>query len=84
MRRENESDRTVEESIEKEQEGLMRVSKAVAHGVLAVSIVLVLAMPAQAKPRDGGKWFERRIDPIVKVIKKLVTRLGDGLVDPRP
>jgi len=62
----------------------MRVSKAVAHGVLAVSIVLVLAMPAQAKPRDGGKWFERRIDPIVKVIKKLVTRLGDGLVDPRP
>jgi len=60
------------------------ISKAVARGVLAVSIVLVLAMPAQAKPRDGGRWFERKIDPIVKVIKKLVTRLGDGLTDPRP
>ena len=62
----------------------MRVSKAVARGVLVVSIVMVLSVPAQAKPRDGGRWFERKIDPIVKVIKKLVTRLGDGLVDPTP
>lgn len=60
------------------------VSKAVARGVLATSIVLALAVPAQAKPRDGGRWFER-IDPIVKVIKKLVIKtFGDGLVDPRP
>ena len=62
----------------------MRVSKAVARGVLAVSIVMVLAVPVQAKPRDSGRWFERKIDPIVKVIKKLMTSLGDGLVDPRP
>jgi hypothetical protein len=60
------------------------VSKAVARGVLAVSVVLVLSVPAQAKPRDGGRWFERRIDPIVKIVKKLMTSLGDGLVDPRP
>jgi hypothetical protein len=62
----------------------MRVSKALARGVLAVSIVTVLVVPVQAKTRDGGRWFERKIDPIVKVIKKLMTRLGDGLSDPRP
>jgi hypothetical protein len=68
-----------------EQEGLMRgASKTVARGVLAVSIVMVLAVPAQAKPRDGGRWFERKIDPIVKIVKKVMTRLGDGLIDPWP
>jgi hypothetical protein len=59
------------------------VSHAVCRGVFAVSIVMALAVPAQAKPRDGGRWFERRLDPIVKIVKKL-TSLGDGLVDPRP
>ena len=60
------------------------VSKAVARGVLAVSIVMVLAVPVQAKPRNGGRWFERRLDPIVKVVKKLMTSLGDELSDPWP
>jgi hypothetical protein len=60
------------------------VSKSVARGVLALSIVFVLAVPAQARPRDGGRWFERKIDPIVKIVKKLMTSLGDGLIDPRP
>ena len=61
------------------------VSKAVARGVLAMSIVMVLAVPAQAKPREAGRWFERKIDPIVKIVKKLVLKsMGDGLVDPWP
>jgi hypothetical protein len=61
------------------------VSKVMGRGVLAVAIVMVLAVPAQAMPRDGGRWFERKLDPIVKVIKKVVLRtLGDGLSDPRP
>lgn len=60
------------------------VSKAVARGVLAASIVMVLAIPAQAKPRDGGRWFGRRIDPIVKIVKKLIKSMGDGLGDPWP
>jgi hypothetical protein len=60
------------------------VSKVVIRGVLAASIVLALAVPAQAKPREG-RWFEQRVDPIVKMIKKLVIRsLGDGLSDPWP
>ena len=61
------------------------VSKAVTRGVLAVSIVIALAAPAQAKPRDDGRWFERKIDPIVKIAKKLVMKaMGDGLGDPWP
>lgn len=61
------------------------VSRAVVRGVVAVSIVMTLAVPAQAKQRDGGRWFERKFDPIVKIIKKVVMKsLGDGLVDPRP
>lgn len=62
------------------------VSKVVARGVLAASIVMVLAVPAEAAPRDGGRWFERRVDPIVKILKKMfgVRSEGDGLSDPRP
>ena len=56
-------------------------SKVVARGVLAMSIVLVLALPAQAKPRDCDRW----LDPIVKSVKKLVMKsMGDGLGDPWP
>jgi hypothetical protein len=61
------------------------VSKAVVRGAVAVSIVVALTVPAQAKPRDGGRWFERSVDPIVKMVKKLLIKpLGDGLIDPRP
>ena len=61
-----------------------KVAKAVARGVLAASIVMTLTVPVHAKPREG-RWFERRIDPIVKVVKKLVLKsLGDGLGDPWP
>lgn len=52
---------------------------------MAVSIVLALAAPAQAGPRDGGRWFER-LDPIVKIVKKMlgIRSQGDGLTIPTP
>jgi hypothetical protein len=58
----------------------------VARGVVAVSIVMALAVPAEAKPRDGGRWFERRFEPIVKVLKKMfsIRSEGDGLTIPTP
>lgn len=63
----------------------MSLSKAAVRSAVVVSIVMVLAVPMQAKPRDGGRWFERTVDPIVRIIKKVVVKtLGDGLVDPRP
>lgn len=58
----------------------------VARGVVAVSIVMALAIPAEAKPRDGGRWFEKKVDPIVKTLKKLIgiRSEGDGLTIPTP
>ena len=63
----------------------MRSVSNVSRGVLAMAVVVALAVPAQAKPRDGGgRWFDR-FDPIVKIVKKLVMRsTGDGLGDPWP
>jgi hypothetical protein len=62
------------------------VTNVVARGVVAASIVMALAIPAEAKPRDGGRWFERRVDPIVKILKRMFAfkSQGDGLSDPRP
>jgi hypothetical protein len=62
------------------------VSKVVARGLCVVSIVMALAVSAEARPREDGRWFERRTDPIVKVLKKLfgIKSQGDGLSDPRP
>ena len=62
------------------------VSSYVARGVVAVSIVMALAVPAEAKPRDGGRWFEKRVDPIVRVLKKFFSfkSEGDGLTIPTP
>jgi hypothetical protein len=59
------------------------VSKSFARAVVAVSIVMSLAVPAEARPGDGS-WLEKG-SKIIKIIKKIVIRgLGDGLTDPRP
>ena len=41
---------------------------------------MALAVAAEAKPRDGGRWLEKRVDPIVKILKKMIafTSLRDG------
>lgn len=58
---------------------------ALVRWVIVVAVVMTLAVPAEAKPGEGGRWLERRLDPIVKVIKRFVIRaMGDGLSDPRP
>jgi len=61
------------------------VSQVIVRGVVAVSVVMMLAIPAEAAPR-GGRWFERRVDPVVKILRKMfgVRSEGDMLVDPRP
>lgn len=59
--------------------------KAIVHGAVAVAVAMTLAVSAEAKPRAGQRWFERKVDPIVKFIKKLVMKsTGDGLSDPWP
>lgn len=61
----------------------MRGVSKVVRGVIGVSLVVMLAVPAQARPGDGS-WLEEGRGRIVKVIKKIVKSLGDGLIDPRP
>ena len=57
----------------------------IARVVVAVPVVIALATPAQAKPRDSGRWFEKRVDPVVKVLQRMFAfKSGDGLSDPRP
>jgi hypothetical protein len=65
---------------------MRRVSSEVARGVVALTVVLVLAGPViQAAPTREWPGVGREPNPIVKIIKKLIVRVfGDGLVDPRP
>ena len=60
---------------------MRRVSNAVARGVVAVSVIVALAVPAQARGFDDG-WaaVKGRFAKIAKIVKSF----GDGLVDPRP
>jgi hypothetical protein len=59
--------------------------RGMSKGLLLGVLIASLAIPVQAKPRESGWRFERTLDPIVKVVRKIVMRtLGDGLVDPRP
>ncbi len=60
---------------------MRRVSNAVARGVVVVSVIFALAVPAEARGLDDG-WsaIKGRFAKIAKVIKSF----GDGLSDPRP
>lgn len=60
---------------------MRRVSNAVARGVVVVSVIFVLAVPAEARGFDDG-WsaIKGRFAKIAKIVKGL----GDMLVDPRP
>lgn len=61
------------------------IFNGLARGVFIGSIVLALAVPADARPapRDGG-WLRERT-PILKIIKKFAVKVcGDLLTDPKP
>jgi hypothetical protein len=55
-------------------------------GVLAVVVLVVLSVSVSARPRDERPVRDPRgkRDPIVKVIKKIIRSLGDGLSVPTP
>ena len=50
-------------------------------GVVAVAVVVSLAVPVYAKPVNEEGWTPSKI---MKVIKRVVKSLGDGLIIPRP
>lgn len=56
--------------------------RGVSRGLVGLSLVVMLAVPAQARPGDGS-WLEP--GRVIKIIKKIVVKtFGDGLTDPRP
>jgi hypothetical protein len=66
---------------------MRRVFNGFARVLVVVSVVVALAIPAEARPLPGeGKWFaEKPIDRVVRIVKKFVVRtFGDGLTDPKP
>ncbi len=64
---------------------MRRVFNASVRGVVAVSIVMSMAMPVEAKPAGPGEWLGRGKDRVVKFLKRWTVRtFGDGLSDPRP
>ena len=53
----------------------------VSRGVVAAAVVVTLAVPISAGPRDDG-WSPSKI---VKLMKRFVVKaLGDGIIVPRP
>ena len=54
--------------------------------LVAVFLFVVLTVSVSARPRENRPVRDPREkrDPIVKVLKKIIKSLGDGLVTPTP
>lgn len=63
---------------------MRRVFNSSVRGVAAVAVILALAGSAVALPRDGEKRGRTRDEGIVKMVKRIVRSLGDGLIVPLP
>ena len=62
----------------------MRVFKSFARGVAAIAVIVVLAGNAMAAPREKFDRERGRTNPIIKVVKRIIQALGDGLTIPWP
>lgn len=59
--------------------------RVLARGVAVLSVAVLLSLQVSARPRDERPREPReKRDPIVKIIKKVIRSLGDGLVVPIP
>jgi hypothetical protein len=66
---------------------MRRVFNGFGRTLVVVSVLVALAIPAEARTQGGeGKWFtDNPITRVVKIIKKIAVRtFGDGLIDPKP
>ena len=57
-----------------------------AFGLAVLSVVLLLSVQVSARPREERPIREPREkrDPIVKIVKKIIRSLGDGIITPTP
>lgn len=64
---------------------MRRMSRAVVRGFAAVILLVVFSTSIVARPREERPREPReKSDPIVKIIKRVIRSLGDGLVTPTP
>ena len=63
---------------------MRRVFNSSVRGVAAVAMMLALAGSTVALPREGREQGRTRDESIVKMVKRIVRALGDGLTIPRP
>ncbi len=63
---------------------MRRVFNSSVRGVAAVAMMLALAGSAVAAPREDRDRERGREPGVVKVVKKIIRALGDGLTIPRP
>lgn len=63
---------------------MRRVFNSSVRGVAAAAVILALAGNAHAVTREGNHPRETRDTAIVKMVKKIVRALGDGLIVPLP
>ena len=55
----------------------------VGRGVVAAAVVVMLAVPAQARATEDQGWWAS--STLVKAVKRLVVKtFGDGILIPRP
>lgn len=63
---------------------MRRVFNSSVRGVAAIAMIFMLAGSAFAVPREGRGQPRGRELGIVKMVKKIVRALGDGLIIPIP
>lgn len=65
---------------------MRRIPYSYVRGVSAVLLTAVLSLSVSAGPRENGVAREPREkrDPIVKIVKRIIQSLGDGLTVPTP
>jgi len=63
---------------------MRRVFSSCVRGVAGVAVILALAGSAFGATRDQGRDRDHERQGVVKMIKRVVRALGDGLVVPLP
>jgi len=66
---------------------MRRVFNGFGRVLVVVSVLVALAIPAEARPLPGeGAWIiDNPIVRVVKILKRFVVKtFGDGLTDPKP
>lgn len=63
---------------------MRRVFNSLVRGMASVAVIVALSVSASAAPREDRDRDRGREPGLIKIIKKVVKTLGDGLTVPLP